>query len=53
MTSHRFMNSLLYLIIQCVEEEDKAKENIGVLRILFGLFIDRCHTAQVSRFKFF
>ena len=41
MRSHKFINSLLYLIIQLVAEESKANENNGGIRCFFVLFIDK------------
>ena len=51
MRSHRFINSLLYLVIQLVTKESKAKENNARIRCLFVLFIDKRYISQVIHFK--
>ena len=38
MRLHRFINSLLYLVIQLVAKENKAKENNAWIRRFFVLF---------------
>ena len=45
MRSHRFINGLLYLVIQLVEKESKAKENNGGIRHFFVL----CLTVNVNQ----
>ena len=40
MRSHRFMNSLLYLVIQLMAKESKAKENNAGTRLFIALFIE-------------
>ena len=52
MRSHRFIFSLLYLIIQRVAKESKAKEYNGVFTFFFVLFIDGRHIAQVIHFNY-
>ena len=47
MRSHRFINSLLYLIIQLVAKESRANENNGGIRCLFVLSIDKRYVSQV------
>ena len=51
MRSHMFINSLLYLAIQLVTKESKAKENNGGIRRFFVLFIDKRYISQVIPFK--
>ena len=48
---HRFINNLLYLIIQQVGKESKAKENNRVFWFFVILFIDRRLIAQVIHFN--
>ena len=51
MRSHRFINSLLYLVIQLVAKESKAKENNWGISHSFVLFIDKRYISQVIHFK--
>ena len=51
MRSHKFINSLLYLIIQLVAKESRANENNGGIRCFFVLFIDKRYISQVIHFK--
>ena len=51
MRSHRFINSLLYLVIQLVAKESKAKENNAVIRRFFVLFLDKRFISQVFHFN--
>ena len=51
MRSHKFINSLLYLIIPLVAEESRANENNGGIKCFFVLFIDKCYISQVIHFK--
>ena len=51
MRSHRFINSPLYLKIQLVTKESKAKENNAGIRCLFVLFLDKRYISQVIHFK--
>ena len=51
MRSHKFINSLLCLVIQLMAKESKAKENNAGIRRLFVLFIDKRHISQVIHFK--
>ena len=51
MRSHRFIKSLLYLVIQLVAKESKAKENNAVIRCLFALFLEKRYISQVIYFK--
>ena len=53
MRSHKFINSLLYLIIQLVAKESRANENNGGIRCFFVLFIDKRNISQVIHFKEF
>ena len=46
MRSHRFINSLLYLVIQLVAKESNAKENNAGIRRFFILFLDKCYISQ-------
>ena len=48
MRSHKFINSLLYLIILLVAKESRANENNGGIRCFFVLFIDKRYTSQVT-----
>ena len=41
MRSHRFVNSLLYLVIQLLAKESNAKENNAFLRCFFVLLLDK------------
>ena len=52
MRFYKFMNSILYLKIQLVAKESKAKENDNkVFRFLFVLFIHGRRMAQFFHFK--
>ena len=51
MRSHRFINSLLYLITQLVAKESRAEENNGGIRCFFVLFIDKRYISQVIHFE--
>ena len=51
MRSHKFINSLLYLIIQLLAKESRANENNGGIRCFFVLFIDKRYIPQVIHFK--
>ena len=51
MRSHRFINSLLYLVIQLVANESKAKENNAGIRSFFVLFLDKRYISQVIHFN--
>ena len=51
MRSHKFINSLLYLIIQLLAKESRANENNGGIRCFFVLFIDKRYISQVIHFK--
>ena len=51
MRSHKFINSLLYLIIQLLAKESRANENNGGIRYFFVLFIDKRYISQVIHFK--
>ena len=52
MRSHKFINILLYLIIQLVAKESRANENNGGIRCFFVLFIDKPYISQVIHFKY-
>ena len=51
MRSHKFIDSLLYLIIQLVAKESRANENNGGIRCFFVLFIDKRYISQVIHFN--
>ena len=51
MSSHRFINSLLYLVIQLVAKESNAKENNAGIRCFLVPFLDKCYISQVIHFK--
>ena len=51
MRSHKFINSLLYLIIQLVAKESIANKNNGGIRCFFVLFIDKRYISHVIHFK--
>ena len=51
MRSHRFINSLLYLVIQLEAKESKAKEDNAWIRCFFVLFLDKRYISQVIHFK--
>ena len=53
MRSHRFINSLLYLVIQLVAKESKAKENNAGIMSFVVLFLDKSYISQVIHFKHF
>ena len=56
MRSHRFINSLSYLVIQLMVKESKAKKNYGGgIRHSFVLYIDKRYIPQVifTIFKIF
>ena len=50
MRFHKFINSLMYLIIPLVAKESRANENNGGIKCFFVLFIDKC-LSQVTHFK--
>ena len=50
MRSHRFKDSLLYLVIQLVVKESNAKENNAGIRRFFALFLDKRYISQVIHF---
>ena len=51
MRSHRFVNSLLYLKIQLVAKESKAKGNNTGIRRFVVLFLDKCYLSQATHFN--
>ena len=51
MRSHRVINILLYLVIQLVVKESKAKENNEGSRCLFVLFLEKRYISQVIHFN--
>ena len=51
MRSHKFINSLLYLIIQLLANESRANGNNGGIRCFFVLFIDKRYISHVIHFK--
>ena len=51
MRSHRFINSILYFVIQLVAKESKAKKNNRGIRCFLVLFIDKRYITQVIHFK--
>ena len=51
MRSHRFIDSLLYLVIQLVAKESNAKENNAGIRRFYLLFLDKHFLSQVIHFK--
>ena len=51
MRSDRFINSLLYFVIQLVAKESKAKENNAGIKCLFVLFLEKRYMSQVFHFK--
>ena len=53
MRSHKFINSLLYLIIPLVAKESRANESNGGIKCFFALFIDKRYIFQVIHFKLF
>ena len=51
MRSHKFINSLLYLIIPLVAKESRASENNGGIKCFIVLFIDKRYISQVILFN--
>ena len=51
MRSHRFINSLLYFVIQLVAKESKVKENNAGIRRFFVLFLDKRDVSHPSSYK--
>ena len=51
MRSHKFINSLLYLIIQLLANESRANGNNGGIRCFFVLFIDKSYISHVIHFN--
>ena len=51
MRSHRVVDGLLYLVIQLVAKESKAKENNAGIRCLFVLFLEKRYISQVIHFN--
>ena len=51
MRSHKFINSLLYLVIQLVAKESNANENNAGIRRLFVLFLGKHYISQVIHFE--
>ena len=51
MRSHRFINSLLYLVIMLVAKECKTKEKNAEIGRFFILFIDKRYISQVIHFE--
>ena len=51
MRSYRFINSLLYLVIQLVAKESKAKENNARITLFLAQFIDKLYIPRVIQFK--
>ena len=51
MRSHKFINSLLLLMIRLVAKESRANENNCGIKCSFVLFIDKRHISQVIHFK--
>ena len=51
MRSHKFINSLLYLIIPLVAKESRANENNGGIKCFFVLVIDKRYISQVIHFN--
>ena len=51
MRPHKFINSLLYLIIQLVAKESRANENNGGIRCFFVLLIYKRYISQVMHFN--
>ena len=51
MRSHRFINSLLYFVIQLVVKESNARENNAGIRRFFVLFLDKLYISQVIHFE--
>ena len=50
MRSHRFINSLLCLVIQLVGKESNAKENNAGIRRFFVLFLEKRYISHVIHF---
>ena len=51
MRSQRFINSLLYLIIQLVAKESRDNENNPEIRCFFALFVHKRYISQVIHFN--
>ena len=51
MGSHKFINSLLCLVIQLVVKESKAKENNAWIRRFFVLFLDKRYISHGIHFN--
>ena len=51
MRSHKFINSLLYLIIQLLAKERRTNGNNGGIRCFFVLFTDKRLISQFIHFK--
>ena len=51
MRSHRFINSLLYLVIQPMAKESQAKEDNAGIKRFFVLFLEKCNISQVIHFN--
>ena len=51
MRSHKFINSLLLLMIRLVAKESRANENNCGIKCSFVLFIDKRHISQVIHFN--
>ena len=51
MRSHKFINSLLYLIIQLMANASRANENNEEIRCFFVLFIDKRYISKVIHFN--
>ena len=51
MRLHRFINSLLYLVIKLMAKESKAKETNAGIRRVIAVFIDKRYMSQVIHFK--
>ena len=50
MRSHRFINSLLYLVIQLMAKESNAKENNARISCLLVLLLEKHYMSQVIHF---
>ena len=53
MRSHRCIKSLLYLVIQLVAKERKAKENNAGIRHFFVLFLEKRDLSHIIHVKCF
>ena len=51
MRSHKFINSLLLLMIRLVAKESRANENNGGIKCFFVLLIDKRYIFQVIHFN--